>query len=330
MLDISWGELLVVGMVGVAVTGRQDLPAVFRFAGTQLGRIVGLLQGARARVDQYAAQNELRQLQNELRSGLRELDQVRMELAVAASSQGMMGRTLGVTTPSANRVLSSASSPSSSSAASTSSLLLAGPATTGVTGNPSIMTTGSTQQYAPPLGINSVLGTGSTVTPVSVPTTTTTTAGVEPPITLEGNTGTMKSSSLGPDIASSPIMTMTPTTISLSASHSEKAALEEEWEKQGIGYQTRAEQLYKLQRRRPTLHDTSGGSSQPLPASGSEILEALIKQNLLWDQYDRVVGEQDLQLQNRMAAMQQQKQQQQQQTLIEEPADDETNTTKKE
>lgn len=75
------------------------------------------------------------------------------------------------------------------------------------------------------------------------------------------------------------------------ASHSEKAALEDEWEKQGIGFQTRAEQLYKLQ------NNQHGG-----PASGSELLASLIKQNLLWDQYDRVVGEQDAQLQERIEA----------------------------
>jgi hypothetical protein len=98
--------------------------------------------------------------------------------------------------------------------------------------------------------------------------------------------------------------------------------LEDEWEKQGIGYQTRAEQWYKEQRQR-----RQGGT--PLPASGSELLEALIKQNLLWDQYDRVVGEQDLQLQQRMATIQQQ-QQQQQQTLIQEIDEDETKTIKKE
>lgn len=76
-------------MSRVMVTGRKDLPAACGLVGSQLGCIMGLLQGARARDNQYTAQNERKQLQNESRSGLRELDQVRTELAIAASTQGM-------------------------------------------------------------------------------------------------------------------------------------------------------------------------------------------------------------------------------------------------
>eukprot|EP00536_Pseudo-nitzschia_multiseries_P005858 jgi/Psemu1/191709/e_gw1.118.116.1 len=87
MFDVSWGEIAVLGAVGIAVTGKRDLPTACRFVGHQLGRVVGLLQGARARADRFAHHNELRALQNELRSGLRELDHVKTELAVAASSR---------------------------------------------------------------------------------------------------------------------------------------------------------------------------------------------------------------------------------------------------
>ena len=104
MFDISWGEIAVLGAVGVAVTGKRDLPNACRFVGHQLGRVVGLMQGARARADRFAHHNELKALQNELRSGLRELDQVKTELAVAASSRGVMGNSLGAMTKSANRI----------------------------------------------------------------------------------------------------------------------------------------------------------------------------------------------------------------------------------
>lgn len=249
---------MVVGIVGAAVTGRQDLPGAFRFLGTQIGRVVGLLQGARARVDQYAAQNELRQLQNELRSGLRELDQVRMELAVAASSQGIVGRTLGATTPSANRVVS-----------------------TMMGSRPSI----AGGDY----GVGSM--TGSSASLVAATSTSTS------PSTAFSNNTARQQQTLSLD-RSFP-MEGTKSMASL-ASHSEKAALEDEWEKQGIGYQTRAEQLYKLQR---SNNDNNNNRSGPIPASGSELLEGLIKQSLLWDQYDRVVGEQDSELQNRIEAI---------------------------
>jgi len=105
MFETSWGEIFVMTGLCVVLVGRHDLPKASRFVGSQVGRVVGLLQGARLRADRFAAQNELRQLQNELRAGLRELDAVKAEIAVAASSRGTFGRTLGATVPSANRVV---------------------------------------------------------------------------------------------------------------------------------------------------------------------------------------------------------------------------------
>ena len=223
MFDISWGEIIIVGGVAVALTGRRDLPAVCRYAGTKLGRVVGLLQGARARADQFAGQNELRQLQNELRSGLRELDQVKTELAIAASSQGVLGRTLGATTSSANRVIKSTkSAPIPSSA------------------NPSPLTN-----------------------PIS------------------------NNQSGQPALSSSPHKQ---TTELPPVAQTERAVIEEEWEKQGIGFRSRAEQgLW--------MDDSTGlGATK----TGSELLENIIKQNLIFDQYDRVVGEQESQMEERI------------------------------
>jgi Sec-independent protein translocase protein TatA len=99
MFNISWGETFVIAGLGIALIGRHDLPKAAYFVGKQTGRLVGLLQGARIRADQYAAASDLQQLQNELRSGLRELDQVKSELAVATS----VNRSLGTMVPSANR-----------------------------------------------------------------------------------------------------------------------------------------------------------------------------------------------------------------------------------
>ena len=81
MFDISWGELAVLSGVGLVLIGRKDLPLASRAVGQQVGRIVGLLQGARLRADRYASDHQLKQLQNEFRSGLRELDAVKAELA---------------------------------------------------------------------------------------------------------------------------------------------------------------------------------------------------------------------------------------------------------
>lgn len=249
MFEVSWGELFVVAAVGVAVTGKKDLPKACRMVGSQLGRVVGLLQGARARADQYASHHELRQIQNELRSGLRELDQVRTELAVAASAKGMVGRNLGATTPSANR----AGLPTMGTASSTT----IPPTIASSNHNYNSASMAATAPF-PKKELVSSSADGLHQQGLATPT----------------------------PLPSTPWM-------GSPAVHSEKAVLEDEWEKQGIGYRTRSEELQKS---RTAL------TGNP---SGSEILEALLKDSLTWDQYDKVVGEQDRQLEERMATLRQ-------------------------
>mmetsp|Transcript_41099 Transcript_41099/g.86347 ORF Transcript_41099/g.86347 Transcript_41099/m.86347 type:complete len:268 (-) Transcript_41099:587-1390(-) len=81
MFDVTWGEIVVVAGVGLVLIGRRDLPIASRAFGHQIGRIVGLTRGARLRADRFASDHQLKQLQNEFRSGLRELDAVKAELA---------------------------------------------------------------------------------------------------------------------------------------------------------------------------------------------------------------------------------------------------------
>lgn len=231
MFDVSWGELFMIGVAGAALAGRKDLPSACRYAGTQLGRIVGLLQGARARADRFAGNNELQQLQNELRSGLRELDQVKTELAVAASTQGMFGRTLGATTASANRVVN------------------------------------------------------RTVTAATTPSTSKNRSQFNPPVRITNNNIQ--------DLAMSPPPHQLPS-ISRSdlppVAQTERAVMEDEWQKQGIGFRSRAEQGVWM----------GNSDSEGSPKTGSELLENIIKHNLIFDQYDRVVGEQEAQMQERV------------------------------
>lgn len=103
MFDVTFGEFMLVGAVGFFLIGKQDLPKAFHMAGKYTGRMVGFLQGARVRAERFAAESELKQLHNEFRSGLRELDLVKSELAVTMSSRGMIGRELGATTANVNR-----------------------------------------------------------------------------------------------------------------------------------------------------------------------------------------------------------------------------------
>ena len=114
---MSRSELFLVVGAGLFLVGKKDLPRFANAVGTQVGRVVGLLQGARARADRFAEHSELRQLQNELRSGLRELDAVKSEMALSMTPGGMMGRSLGAITANANRTTRPATMPPPATAA---------------------------------------------------------------------------------------------------------------------------------------------------------------------------------------------------------------------
>ncbi|EED92082.1 predicted protein [Thalassiosira pseudonana CCMP1335] len=105
MFDVSFGEVAVITGVGIVLIGRKDLPIAANTLGKQVGRIVGLLQGARMRADRFATDHQLKQLQNEFRSGLRELDAVKAEMAGAmlSSRGGGIGGGLGAMVPGVNR-----------------------------------------------------------------------------------------------------------------------------------------------------------------------------------------------------------------------------------
>jgi len=164
MLDVSRGETFVLIGLSISFVGRKDLPKASKFLGNQVGRLVGILQGARARADAFAQNNELHALQNELRSGLRELDTVKGELAVAASSRGLIGRNLASGTNSMTNSMNSTmtatmrstvvplSSLSSSSTGSAAAAATASP--TNPISNNSINNDNNNNQYNQPYTIN--------------------------------------------------------------------------------------------------------------------------------------------------------------------------------
>lgn len=232
MVEVSWGELGVVVGVGLFLIGRKDLPKAAHTLGTQVGRVVGLLQGARARADRFTAQNELRQLQNELRSGLRELDNVKSELAVSMSTRGMMGRELGATVPSANRI------PAGGTSASTTTTSMADKAVG---------------------ALSSGLPSSSAATGDSI---------ASPLSSMKDNT----------EAPPAPVTSTKTQTIG--------AVAEEEWIKQGIHFQSKAERGI--------------GGHTDVASSGSALLAHALQQSLIHDQYDRVVAEHDASLQDRM------------------------------
>jgi hypothetical protein len=149
----------------------------------------------------------LKALHNELRSGLRELDTVRAELAIAASSRGLVGRTLSNHQPQQQQQLAVASS------------------------SPWVP---NQLQDSP--------------------------AGEEDAIM----------NSLAP------------------RQQSVAAVAEMEWEKQGIGFRSRAEM--GMFSKNPSTRDPQEKEREK---SGSMLLAGIIQDSLIFDQYDRTVREQD-------------------------------------
>lgn len=236
MVFISWGETFVIAGVSVYVIGRKDLPRAARFLGVQVGRVVGLLQGARVRADRFTAQNELRQLQNEFRSGLRELESVRSEMAISMSSQGLVGRTLGSTVPGVNKkpIQSFDSNHKSAMPKADENLSL----------STSSQAAETTSQIHEKIDVNSMLEMANQG---------------------QNNVDTH---------AIDHVRALAP------RAHSVAAVAEEEWQKQGIGFQSVAE--------RRADDD-----------SGSSMLSNLYQQSLIYDQHDRVVQERDEALRSR-------------------------------
>jgi sec-independent protein translocase protein TatB len=70
MPDVSWGELLIVGIVALVVIGPKDLPRVMRTCGQWLRKLRGLaadFQGQMALIDRELELEELRKQLREMR-----------------------------------------------------------------------------------------------------------------------------------------------------------------------------------------------------------------------------------------------------------------------
>lgn len=267
MLDVSWGETFVLIGLSISFIGRKDLPKASKFLGNQVGRLVGILQGARARADAFAQNNELHALQNELRSGLRELDTVKGELAVAASSRGLIGRNLASGTSSMTN--STMTATMRRTAVPLSSL-----------SSPSSSTTGSDS-----VSSNTITNTVSPNNPISNNS-------------INNNNNNQYNQ---------------PYTINLAPrSQSVAAVAEEEWEKRGIGFKSRAEQgtgyWFRSSTGASATSATTGtATTGGVVGGGSNLLADFLQQNLIHDQYDRAVMEQDLQIREKMRQAQQKK-----------------------
>jgi Sec-independent protein translocase protein TatA len=339
--NVSWGEILIVGSIGIAITGKRDIPKVCNFVGIQLGRVVGLLQGARVRADQFTQHNELKSLQNELRSGLRELDQVKTELAIAASSSGMVGRSLGPTTMSANNNNKSNNNNNNNNSASMSPSLYS---------SSSSSSSSSQQQAAPAVfspsssflsstnNNNNILNNHNRIDNKQEQEQQQSSLQMKDfDFHIDSDSDDHSSSSSSRRAKDNMTATATATAGNDMNQHqqqyqpqqvallspvlqTERAVMEEEWKKQGIGFRARAEQGLWIDNDNDndssnnTITNSSNNSNtsnndgstitDTTRATGSELLEHIQREVLIFDQYDRVVGEQENQIKQRIDRIQ--------------------------
>jgi len=89
MLDISFGQFVVVSTVALMCIGRKDLPKAARMAGQGVGNSVSFLRFVRKSADKLTAEIEagegatakdIKSLKDEVMSGMREFESVRSDL----------------------------------------------------------------------------------------------------------------------------------------------------------------------------------------------------------------------------------------------------------
>ncbi|MGH3056136.1 MAG: hypothetical protein ACRDL7_14275, partial [Gaiellaceae bacterium] len=264
---------------GLAFTfiGRKDLPGASKYVGHQLGRVVGMLQGARLRIDQFSSSTgELQKLQSELRMGLRELDAVRAEMAMAASSTGLVGRNIMRGGMDRRGAITEMHIPAKSRSVMP----------TDDTG----MTQGDSNSSALPMdsSATTVNNMGSSAH-IAHPTTAST--------DMYDDDGAMDL----PQLAS--------------RDHAVHAVAEEEWVKRGIGFKSRAEMgtfgswrggeaiSAAMKGQGISAGDASSSSSwsSVQVQGGASILSDVIQEGLIYDQYERSMREQEDLLQSRVA-----------------------------
>ena len=75
MFDISFGELLVVGVVALVVIGPERLPKVARTLGSMVGRLQRYVAGVKADIQREIDLDSLRQIEAEMNEAGRKMHQ---------------------------------------------------------------------------------------------------------------------------------------------------------------------------------------------------------------------------------------------------------------
>ena len=73
MFDISWTEIMVIGVVALLVVGPKELPALLRTVGRYVGMIKQQAAEFRAQFDEAMRESEIEQLKKEVETAGREM-----------------------------------------------------------------------------------------------------------------------------------------------------------------------------------------------------------------------------------------------------------------
>jgi sec-independent protein translocase protein TatB len=106
MFDVSWSEVLVIGVVALLVVGPKELPALLRTVGKYVGMIKRQASDFRAQFDEAMRESEIEQLKKDVEglgkdiettvreaesSVQKEMDDARREFDAVAQSAGSAG-----------------------------------------------------------------------------------------------------------------------------------------------------------------------------------------------------------------------------------------------
>ncbi len=72
MLDLGWGELLVIGVVALIVVGPRDLPGMFRALGRYTGRMRSMARDFQRAMNRAADESGLRDVTRDIRTSTSE------------------------------------------------------------------------------------------------------------------------------------------------------------------------------------------------------------------------------------------------------------------